>query len=211
MRLEVVIPYRDRQEHLAKQVPHLWKVLTDQGIDFGITVVEQEAGKKFNLGMMRNIGFLERPDADYYCFHDVDMYAEDVDYSYTDMPTHLAYACEQFGYKLPYRTYFGGVTLFDKASYEKINGHANWYWGWGAEDDDLYWRVTLVGFKRRFGRFWSELHNRPGSKESQNENHKKYRANLETTEEKSGLHNCTYTVIKAEEYNSRLRTILVSI
>lgn len=211
MRLEVVIPYRDRQEHLQKLVPHLWKVLTDQGIDFGITVVEQEAGKKFNLGMMRNIGFLERPDADYYCFHDVDMYAEDVDYSYTDMPTHLAYACEQFNYKLPYRTYFGGVTLFDKASYEKINGHANWYWGWGAEDDDLYWRVTLVGFKRRFGRFWSELHNRPGSKESQNENHKKYRANLETTEEKSGLHNCTYTVIKAEEYNSRLRTILVSI
>ena len=211
MRLEVVIPYRDRQEHLAKQVPHLWKVLTDQGIDFGITVVEQEAGKKFNLGMMRNIGFLERPDADYYCFHDVDMYAEDADYSYTDMPTHLAYACEQFGYKLPYRTYFGGVTLFNKASYEKINGHANWYWGWGAEDDDLYWRVTSVGFKRRFGRFWSELHNRPGSKESQNENHKKYRANLETTEEKSGLHNCAYTVIKAEEYNTRLRTILVSI
>jgi beta-1,4-galactosyltransferase 2 len=211
MRLEVVIPYRDRQEHLAKQVPHLWKVLTDQGLDFRITVVEQEAGKKFNLGMMRNIGFLERPDADYYCFHDVDMYAEDVDYSYTDMPTHLAYACEQFGYKLPYRTYFGGVTLFDKASYEKINGHANWYWGWGAEDDDLYWRVTLVGFKRRFGRFWSEIHNRPGSKESQNENHKKYRANLESTEEKSGLHNCTYAVIKAEEYNSRLRTILVSI
>jgi len=211
MRLEVVIPYRDRQEHLAKQVPHLWKVLTDQGLDFRMTVVEQEPSKKFNLGMMRNIGFLERPDADYYCFHDVDMYAEDVDYSYTDMPTHLAYACEQFNYKLPYRTYFGGVTLFDKASYEKINGHANWYWGWGAEDDDLYWRVALVGFKRRFGRFWSEIHNRPGAKDSQNENHRKYRANLETTEEKSGLHNCRYTVIKAEEYNSRLRTILVSI
>ena len=208
MKLEVIIPYRDRQEHLSKQVPHLWKVLTDQGIDFHITVVEQEAGKKFNLGMMRNIGFLESEGADYFCFHDVDMYAEDVDYSYTDMPTHLAYACEQFNYKLPYRTYFGGVTLFDKSSYEKINGHANWYWGWGVEDDDLYWRCTLVGFKRRYGRFWSEIHERNYS--TNKTNHNKLRANLETTEE-SGLHNCEYTVIKAERFNERLRTILVSI
>ena len=208
MRLEVIIPYRNRKEHLTKQVPHLWKVLTDQGIDFGITVVEQEEGKKFNLGMMRNIGFLESERADYFCFHDVDMYAEDVDYSYTDMPTHLAYACEQFNYKLPYRTYFGGVTLFDEESYKKINGHANWYWGWGVEDDDLYWRCTLVGFKRRYGRFWSEIHERnTGTSKT---NHSKFRANLETTEE-SGLHNCEYTVIKAERFNERLRTILVSI
>ena len=208
MRLEVIIPYRNRKEHLTKQVPHLWKVLTDQGIDFHITVVEQEAGKKFNLGMMRNIGFLESERADYFCFHDVDMYAEDVDYSYTDMPTHLAYACEQFNYKLPYRTYFGGVTLFDEESYKKINGHANWYWGWGVEDDDLYWRCTLVGFKRRYGRFWSEIHER--NTRTSKTNHSKFRANLETTEE-SGLHNCEYTVIKAEQFNERLRTILVSI
>lgn len=208
MRLEVIIPYRNRKEHLVKQVPHLWKVLTDQGIDFGITVVEQTYDKKFNLGLLRNIGFLESDFADYYCFHDVDMYAEDVDYSHTDMPTHLAYAVQQFNYELPYRTYFGGVTLFDKASYLKINGHSNEYWGWGVEDDDLYWRCTKLGYKRRLGRFWSESHER--DTETARGNHTKFLANLETTEE-SGLHNCEYTVIKAERYNDRLRTILVSI
>lgn len=210
MKLEVIIPYRNRQEHLSKQVPHLTKVLTDQGLDFRITIVEQEEGKNFNLGMVRNIGFIEAPEADYYCFHDVDMYAEDVDYSYTDMPTHLAYSVEQFGYKLPYRTYFGGVTLFDKASYESINGHANWYWGWGVEDDDLYWRCTLVGFKRRQGRFWSEIHERVGNKATSDSNHRKFRANLDTTEE-SGLHDCKYIVREAKHFNSQLRRILVSI
>ena len=55
MRLEVIIPYRNREAHLSKQVPHLWKVLNDQGIDFGITVVEQEQGKLFNTGAMKNI------------------------------------------------------------------------------------------------------------------------------------------------------------
>jgi beta-1,4-galactosyltransferase 2 len=210
MRLEVVIPYRDREEHLRKQVPHLWKVLTAQGIDFGITVVEQEQGKKFNLGKIRNVGFIESPDADYYCFHDVDMYAEDVDYSYTDMPTHLAYACEQFCYELPYRTFFGGVQLFDKASYIKVNGHSNDYWGWGAEDDDMYWRCTLTGFKRRQGRFWCDDHKRPGAGATQKENHDKFRANMLETE-RSGLSNCEYKVIEVKQFNSRLRTILVSI
>lgn len=208
MRLEVIIPYRNRQEHISKQVPHLWKVLTDQKIDFGITVVEQEEGKLFNVGAIRNIGYLESQYADYFCFHDVDMYAEDVDYSYTDMPTHLAYACEQFNYNLPYRTYFGGVTLFDKESYRKVNGHANRYWGWGVEDDDLYWRCTLIGFKRRFGRFWSDDHER--NNVTYESNHNKYVSSLGNTEQ-DGLHSCKYTVKDVKQYNERLRTILVSI
>ena len=210
MRLEVIIPYRNRQEHVSKQVPHLWKVLTDQGINFGITIVEQEEGKLFNTGMMKNIGYLESEFADYYCFHDVDMYAEDVDYSYTDMPTHLAYAVEQFGYKLPYPTFFGGVTLFDKESYRKINGYSNEYLGWSADDDDLYLRVIKIGFKRRFGRFWSDDHDRTNYPEWQAENIKKLKE-LASRPEVSGLNSLEYTVKDVKQYNDRLRTILVSI
>jgi len=210
MRLEVIIPYRNREAHLSKQVPHLWKVLNDQGIDFGITVVEQEQGKLFNTGAMKNIGYLETPEADYYCFHDVDMYAEDVDYSYTDMPTHLAYAVQQFDYKLPYPTFFGGVTLFDKESYKTINGYSNEYLGWAADDDDLYLRVVKIGFKRRFGRFWSDDHDRTNYKEWQADNLTKLKANMQNPEV-SGLSNCEYKVIDVKQFNSRLRTILVSI
>ena len=31
--------------------------------------------------------------------------------------------------------------------YEKINGVSNEFWGWGAEDDDMYKRVIKNGLK----------------------------------------------------------------
>jgi beta-1,4-galactosyltransferase 1 len=37
------------------------------------------------------------------------------------------------------------VTIFDKASFVKINGYSNEYWGWGAEDDDVLLRCSIMG------------------------------------------------------------------
>ena len=48
-------------------------------------------------------------------------------------------------YDIPYDTYFGGVTLFPKEDFELINGYSNQYWGWGFEDDDLFWRCLDAG------------------------------------------------------------------
>ena len=211
MRLEVIIPYRNREAHLRKQVPHLFKVLESQGLDFGITVVEQEEGKLFNTGMMKNIGFLESDFAGYYCFHDVDMYAQDADYSPVSMPTHLARYVEQYDWDMPYRAYFGGVTLFDKASYRKINGYSNEYWGWAVDDDDLYWRCVLTGFARREGRFWCDDHERENYDKWQEENWQKFQASLLDTEAKSGISTTAYTVMEVQQFNDRLRRILVSI
>jgi predicted glycosyltransferase involved in capsule biosynthesis len=74
----------------------------------------------------------------------------------------LAAEAEQFDYKLPYETYFGGVTLFDKESFKKINGFSNQYWGYGGEDDDLYLRCIAMGIKisRTPCRFQSLAHDR---------------------------------------------------
>ena len=38
--------------------------------------------------------------------------------------------------------HFGGIELFTREHYEKINGFTNMFWGWGAEDDDLYLRFA---------------------------------------------------------------------
>jgi hypothetical protein len=74
----------------------------------------------------------------------------------------MATEAEQFGWKLPYVGYFGGVTMFDKESFEKINGYANGYWGWGAEDDDILTRCNIMEIEtfRKPGRYRSLPHER---------------------------------------------------
>lgn len=166
-KLSIVVPYRNREQHLAQFVPFMeeyLKGLSGYGEDFvpQILIVEQEDDKPFNRGKLLNVGFEESKDCDYFCFHDVDMLPVSSDYSPVDAPTHMATEAEQFGWKLPFEWYFGGVTMFDKESFGKINGFANEYWGWGAEDDDLFARCSTMGIKtyRKPGRYRSLQHDR---------------------------------------------------
>jgi hypothetical protein len=153
----VVVPYRDRQAHLAQFVPHIRRSLPKADI----LIVEQSSAGLFNRAKLLNVGF-SFTGGRYlnYCFHDVDMLPITVDYSLCERPTHLAAEVEQFGWALPYEEYFGGVTLFDVESFRSIDGYANDYWGWGQEDDDLRRRCVHRGIEiaRRPGRFLSLAH-----------------------------------------------------
>ena len=164
-KLCIVVPYRDRAAHLAEFKPRMEEYLKSQGVDFTILVVEQEIGKPFNRAKLLNVGFdyaEKNGEYTYYCFHDVDMLPIESDYEYCGTPTHLAAKAEQFGYRLPYDKYFGGVTIFDRESFLKINGYSNEYWGWGAEDDDVYNRCVVMGInpRRKEGSYRSLAHDR---------------------------------------------------
>lgn len=155
MRLGIIIPYRNRAEHLKFTAPILSK--------YGkVYVIEQMDNKPFNRGKLINIGFMYfREEFDYLCAHDVDMYPETViDYSYSELPCHLATEAEQFNYYLPYKRYFGGVTLFPNDKFEKVNGFSNEFWGWGGEDDEIRRRFDLMNIEctSRNGRFKSLHH-----------------------------------------------------
>jgi len=159
MKLAVVVPYRDRHEHLIRFLPAIHHHL--EAVDHQVVVVEQARGKPFNRGMLLNIGCeLMDPDRTHLVLHDVDMLPEEVEYAPVTCPTHLAGAASQFRYALPYSTYFGGVTLFPVADFRRINGFSNGYWGWGAEDDDLLDRCKHHGLQvdRVPGRFRSLAH-----------------------------------------------------
>ncbi len=135
-RLGIIVPFRNRWEHLDRFTANIVPYLERYNIDSRVIVVEQDNAQAFNRGMLCNIGFQEaiKQKCDYVVFHDVDMIPVEVDYSYSKHPLHLV------SDKLPFNTYFGGITLFPVEDFKKINGFSNLYWGWGFEDDDLRYR-----------------------------------------------------------------------
>lgn len=143
-KLGIIIPYRDRYEQLEIFRKHIFGYLSPKGLKFELIIVEQDNEKLFNRGMLLNIGFkyAEEIGCDYVVFHDVDMLPIDVDYSFSEIPLHLATGFEpnQHMNRTLFDTYFGGVTLFPVKEFNKINGYSNKYWGWGYEDDDLLLR-----------------------------------------------------------------------
>lgn len=147
MKLGIIVPYRNRESHLKKFQEGITSYFKDKKIVYEIIVVEQSDDKPFNRGKLLNIGFIKARElaCDYVVFHDVDMIPLDVDYSYSEIPLHLATNFEleyDKSKNLSFDDYFGGVTMFSVDLFERINGYSNLYWGWGFEDDDLLFRAS---------------------------------------------------------------------
>ena len=144
-KIGIVVPYRNRREHLNHFIPTITSHLKNQKIDYEVIIVEQADDKPFNRGKLLNIGVerAKKLKCNYVALHDVDMLPhEDVDYSIVDRPTHLAtkFTSDHKEKRVIFDGYFGGVTLFPIMDYYKVNGYSNEYWGWGYEDDDLLFR-----------------------------------------------------------------------
>lgn len=151
-KLGVIIPYRNRYEHLKIFKKEMCEYLDKNGYDYELIIIEQDDAKLFNRGMLLNIGYkyAKKLKCDYIAFHDVDMIPVDVDYSYSNKPIHLAtdFILENEEKRREvFEEYFGGVTLFPSEDFEKINGYSNKYWGWGYEDTDLLLRCYLNELK----------------------------------------------------------------
>jgi GT2 family glycosyltransferase len=174
-KLSIVIPYRDRGNALKNIVPSLQNYVSKQVSDFEIIIMEQDNKDPFNKGLLNNIGFT-KCTGDYVCFHDVDLIPEIADYSYPTNPTHMSSHCSQFNYiNIPDKI-MGGVILFTREHYKRVNGYSNEFVGWGKEDDDLYERCMkekLIPYKHPFGKFFSIPHVHRLSDPVENELHLK--------------------------------------
>jgi predicted glycosyltransferase involved in capsule biosynthesis len=143
MKLSIIIPYRNRASHLAQFLKHYRPRLPEAEF----LVIEQSIHKPFNRGLIKNIGVLQS-QANYFIFHDVDMLVQGkADYSCPECPTLLATNASQFGWKMPFPEYFGGVVAFTRADFETINGYSNGFAGWGGEDNELYYSVLSAGLQ----------------------------------------------------------------
>lgn len=145
-RVAVIIPYRDREEHLLTLLNTLHPLLHRQQVHYRVYVVEQFGNDTFNKGVLMNAGVRESlRDSDFGCFvfHDVDLLPEDDRNVYTcpHMPRHMSVAVDKFNYTLPYTLLVGGVFSIRLDHFLMVNGYSNLYWGWGGEDDDMAYRI----------------------------------------------------------------------
>ncbi|KAM4016585.1 beta-1,4-galactosyltransferase 3-like isoform 1-T3 [Anomaloglossus baeobatrachus] len=203
----VIIPHRNREQHLKYLLYHLHPFLQRQQLNYGIYIIHQAGNYTFNRAKLLNVGFKEAmKDEDWDCmfFHDVDLIPEDDRNLYTcdKFPKHASIAMDKFGYKLPYKTYFGGVSALTPEQYMKMNGFPNTYWGWGGEDDDIAVRVALSGMlisrpAVRHGRYKMIKH---GHDKGNEQNPKRFNllAKTRRTWKQDGMNSLQYTLISKE-------------
>ncbi|XP_008589332.1 PREDICTED: beta-1,4-galactosyltransferase 1, partial [Galeopterus variegatus] len=149
-KVAIIIPFRNRQEHLRYWLYYLHPILQRQQLDYGVYVINQAGESMFNRAKLLNVGFQESlKDYDYNCFvfSDVDLIPMNDHNAYRcfSQPRHISVAMDKFGFSLPYVQYFGGVSALSKQQFLSINGFPNNYWGWGGEDDDIFNRIVFRG------------------------------------------------------------------
>jgi len=154
----IIIPYRDRQNHIELLMPKLHDKF--DGKDYEIIVAEQNDNKKFRLSSLYNIGF-QYCKGDTIIFHDVDYVpGEDVKYELiNNSPTYpvrrVLFLNEDnrpknledipSGYRNFYQDvgdHWGGVFMLSRAHMEAINGFNPLYIGWGKEEEETRKRLT---------------------------------------------------------------------
>lgn len=154
--LAILIPFREdfsgrRTAQLLRLLTHLQsRFLPELPGNYGATVVvlEQSPEGAFNKGKLLNVGarwcrtFLGPPVL--LVLQDVDLLPEA-----NAIPFychHRAGDCVHPGWidrKYDYDHFFGGVCTMTLPDYVMSGGMPNDFWGWGKEDDCLFWRLKL--------------------------------------------------------------------
>ncbi|RWS27590.1 hypothetical protein B4U80_10589 [Leptotrombidium deliense] len=225
-RVAIIFPVRNREQHLRIMLRNLHPFLIRQQRDYRIFVIEQSEKGAFNRGKLLNIGYTIALNNKYTCFffHDVDLIPENNNniYKCESNPVHFSAANQKYHYKLvthvdecsviklPYANYFGGIAAMTSDQFTKANGFSNLYQGWGAEDDDIYARITNSGMNvtrksLKIARYTALAH-------KSNRYHKNYKNNLNlwkkafktyksnATYKLDGLNTLKYETVRYEEF-----------
>ena len=169
MKLGLIIPYRDRSEHLKIFIPIITECLKKQNIEYKIIVVNQDNDRLFNKCKLMNIGAeLLYDDVDYFCFHDVDYIPENtVSYKLdNDIIQNARIIIEnrlnkiknnEFYCGMNFNKYFNNNYYYSKQGGENLGGVSiikkeiwldnKWneiFEGWGFEDAEYLHRLKFL-------------------------------------------------------------------
>ena len=143
-----IVPYRNRESHLAFFKEHMQKILEDYDTStYEIYYIHQCDTRVFNRGAMKNIGFLFVKNKYPQHYKTITLVFNDVD----SMPIHknmIQYETTPgvvkhfFGFKYT----LGGIVSIKASEFEILNGFPN-FWAWGYEDNLLQQRVLKANLQ----------------------------------------------------------------
>jgi len=131
----IVVPFRDRHEHLKDFLNHTPKYFIDKKIEYDILIAELDNVGDWNHGLCCNslINFNVEEKYEYIYIHDVDVCPLNGDWKFPKEK----------------EIYFNlgdhGSCVMKYESYLNSGGFSNNFWGWGYMDDCLYRRLILTG------------------------------------------------------------------
>jgi len=131
----IVVPYRDREEHLKTFLELTPKYFDERGITYDIIIAELDNEGAWNAGLSCNsvINFRKRATYKYIYIHHVDVYPISGEWKYPQ-PNEMFFNLGDYG-----------SCLMNYNDFYKIGGYRNSFWGWGAEDNDLYMKAHSYG------------------------------------------------------------------
>ncbi|XP_070210042.1 beta-1,4-galactosyltransferase 4-like [Littorina saxatilis] len=203
----LIIPYRDRQRNLYILLSNLLPFLMRQQLEFTVFLSEQTSNYTFNKGLLFNVAYKQSQKiANFTCFimQDTDLIPMDNRNFYRcgDQPRHLVLTTGQTKWRnrLRYKTSFGGAIALRKRHMEAVNGFSVLYYGWGFEDDDLYFRLkkkkfTVVRYPILIGKYYEMRH----KKQSMNPEIPKMKKTLNQRLNNDGLIGMNFTLVHQEK------------
>lgn len=134
--LIVIVPYRNRDEHLKRLLEITPAYFRTQGISFDILLCELDNVGDWNAGLCVNslVKFPSIKDYKWIYVHHVDVWPIEGTWEFPKDK-------EVFFNLGDY-----GSCLLSSQAFFAVGGYSNMFWGWGGEDNDLYKRLTAAGY-----------------------------------------------------------------
>jgi hypothetical protein len=133
----IVVPYRNREKDLKKFLEKTPEYFNKQNLSYDILICELDQKCSWNAGMPCNslIDFIEDKEYEWLYVHHVDI---------TPIEGEWKFPNENEAY---HNLGDYGSCLMKMKTFLDVGGYSNSFWGWGAEDNDLYDKLRKKGYK----------------------------------------------------------------
>lgn len=134
-RLLIVVPYRNRENHLKDFLIQTPKYFTEKNIPYDILIAELDSIGDWNHGLCCNslVNFNIGLKYEYLYIHDVDVCPLSGDWKFPKDNQVFFNLGDHGSCVMKYESYFNS------------GGFSNNFWGWGYMDDCIYRRLILTG------------------------------------------------------------------